>query len=261
MPQVLSAQLESRLRRIQGTLGVHPDGILGPETLSALEARLNIEPPRIATSLECSISGLALIVRFEVSSKAHYEAMLHRPTWPGAQSGVTIGIGYDLGVTSKSQIDADWSGRVADVDLAALRATQGVTGPAAKTLAKGLSHVSIPFAVAEAVFYQVTLPRYAALSRKAFPGLQHFPADAQAMVLSLIYNRGTRMTGEKRTEMAALQPLIAAGVDNLHAIADQFESMTRLWPTLPGLQKRRLKEAAVIRDSKRSYSPEELVRI
>lgn len=261
MPQAIAGQLETRLRRIQSALGVRPDGVLGPETLSALEARLEIAPSKTATSLECSIAGLALIVQFEVSSKAHYEARLHRPTWPGGQSGVTIGIGYDLGVTAKSQIDADWSGRVSDVDLAALRAVQGVTGPAAKTLAQGLSHVSIPFTVAETVFYQITLPRYAGKTRKTYPGTERFPADAQAMLLSLIYNRGTKLTGETRTEMAAIEPLIRAGVDNLDAIADQFESMTRLWPTLPGLQKRRRKEATVIRASKRSYSADELVRL
>ena len=49
-------------------------------------------------------------------------------------SGVTIGIGYDLGVTPKAQITSDWKARLSESELAALLAVQGVTGAAAKRL-------------------------------------------------------------------------------------------------------------------------------
>jgi len=79
------------------------------------------------------------------------------------------------------------------------------------------------------------------------------------MVLSLIYNRGTRLTGSRRQHMAALKPLIARG--DLDAIAEQFELMTELWPDLPGLVTRRRKEAAMIRGADRRYSEDEIVRV
>lgn len=261
MPDPVSSPLVTRVRRIQAALGVRPDGVLGPETLSALETRLQIKATPAATSLECSMSSLEQIVQFEVTSRAAYEQKYQRPIWPGGESGVTIGIGYDLGVTGRKQIQADWSGEIPDSDLAALLVVQGVTGPNAKKLAQGLAKVSIPYSVAETVFFQSTLPRYASRTRTTYPGIEELPADAQGMMLSLIYNRGTRLTGPSRTEMAAIKPLVPKGITQLDAIADQFESMVRLWPTVPGLQKRRKREAQIIRNSQRAYTPEELIRL
>ena len=41
--------------------------------------------------------------------------------WPGGESGVTIGIGYDLGQASRSKISADWSSLV-DPDMIMVKA-------------------------------------------------------------------------------------------------------------------------------------------
>jgi hypothetical protein len=258
---VVTDQLEARIRRVQSALGLDPDGVIGPDTLSALEARLNITVRPADSSLECSRTSLEEIVKFEVSSKPFYEKKLQRPVWPGGESGVTIGIGYDLGMTSRAQIHADWDGEIDDADLAALLVAQGITGEPAKKLAHSLSAVSIPYDVACGVFYRKTMPRYARSTRSTYPGVEKLPADAQGMLLSLIYNRGSKLTGPARTEMAALVPLVKRGADELDAMAAQFESMVRLWPTLPGLQKRRRREAEVLRAADRDYTPDELVRV
>ena len=102
-----SPEVAHRLRRIQSALGVHADGMLGPETLTAIEQRLAIVAPRKAASLRCSCKSLDALVRFEIGSRAQYEKLYAQPTWPGGESGVTIGIGYDLGFASKAQIEAD----------------------------------------------------------------------------------------------------------------------------------------------------------
>jgi hypothetical protein len=52
-----------------------------------------------------------LTVSEEVASKAHYEAKLRNPEWPGGASGVTVGIGYDLGQTDRAKIDKECSYR------------------------------------------------------------------------------------------------------------------------------------------------------
>jgi hypothetical protein len=179
----------------------------------------------------------------------------------GGHSGVTIGIGYDIGMTSRAEIEEDWRGEIPDSDLTALMVAQGTVGPAAKVLATRLKAVRIPFDLASSVFYKKTLPRYAKSTRDTYPGVETLPPDAQGMLLSLIYNRGTKLTGPARTEMAAIEPLVTGGPGNLGAIADQFEQMVRLWPDLVGLQKRRRREATVIRNSQHAYSPDELVRI
>jgi hypothetical protein len=261
MPPPASEPVRVRLRRIQTALGVEADGSLGPETLSALEDRLGITPKPASWSLQCSRSSLEEIVRFEVSSKSKYTSLLQRPTWPGGESGVTIGIGYDLGMTSRAQIKADWGLHLDTAMLDQLLVAQGVSGVNARQLAKSLSGVVIPFDMASAVFYQSTLPLFAGKTRETFAGTQSLPADAQGMLLSLVYNRGTRLTGSTRTEMAAIQELVKGGVANLDAIADEFESMIRLWPTLKGLRDRRRREADVIRAADRNYSDDEIVRV
>jgi hypothetical protein len=226
-------QLTSRLKRIQSSLGVEADGLLGPETLTALERKLGIVAATRAVHLECSRRSLDLLLGFEVGSRQRYEKEFQRPVWPGGNSGVTVGIGYDVGMTQRAQVRADW----------------------------GVAQVKIPLAVAEEVFYTRTLPSFAELTRKTFPGVQRLPADAQGMLLSLVYNRGASIDGPRRVEMANIQKLLRASKHSLPAVAAEFESMKRLWPDLPGLQIRRQREAEVIRASRRRYEAGEIVKI
>jgi len=258
---VRNEALTSRLRRIQQALGVDADGVLGPETLTALESRLDIVVSRRAISLECTRSGLDLILRFEVGSRARYEKEFQRPVWPGAASGVTIGIGYDLGEATKAEITADWQAYLFEPELAALLAVQGVCGEPAKQLAKGVSHIVIPLKAAEEVFYLRTLPTFAALTRSTFPGVEKLPADAQGMLLSLVYNRGANLKGPRRREMAEIAALLRRPKPSLEGIAVQFESMKRLWPDYKGLRDRRQREADIIRAADRNQPAGEIVRV
>jgi hypothetical protein len=254
-------QLTSRLRRIQQEVGVTADGVLGPETLTALERRLEIAVSKRAMNLECSCTSLELILRFEVGSRQRYEKKFSRPTWPGGMSGVTIGIGYDLGMTPKTQIISDWESHLSESELAALLAVQGLTGTAAKRLLRRVAHIVIPLAVAEKVFYLETLPQFAARTRAAFPGVDRLPPDAQGAMLSLVYNRGAALTGDPRREMAEIARLLRSREPDLEAIARQFESMQRLWPDMKGLRDRRQREAQLIRGADRAYEPDEITRV
>ena len=59
--------------------------------------------------MKISDFGVDLIVHFEVGGRAYYTKAYSRPIHPGnAASGVTIGIGYDLRFSSRSQIASDW---------------------------------------------------------------------------------------------------------------------------------------------------------
>ena len=256
-----SPQVTERLRRIQSALGVHADGMLGPETLTALEKKLAIDAPRKAANLRCSCRSLEAIVRFEVGSRAQYERLYAQPTWPGGESGVTIGIGYDLGFTSKAQIEADWGPYLEQPARAALAAVQGVKGAAAQQLARGIRHIGIRLAAAEAVFYASTLPRFAKLTRDVFPGVEKLPLDAQGALLSLVFNRGTSLEGDRRREMRAIREVLKSGRISLADIAAQVEAMQRLWPDMRGLRERRVSEAALIRGARRRYEPSERVDV
>src|SRR5215204_6101035 len=110
MPSVRVAEsIDSRLVRLQRAMGVTADGLLGPETMTALEARIlsKRQVAKVPCSLEVSRAGLDLLVAFEVTAPAYYEKKLRRPVWPGGESGVTVGIGYDVGVTGAKQIEQD----------------------------------------------------------------------------------------------------------------------------------------------------------
>jgi GH24 family phage-related lysozyme (muramidase) len=259
--------VRERVQAIQRLLGVSPDGLLGPVTLTRLEAVLARclpgapEPDAAAANLVVSKRGLDLIVSHEIGSEANYRRRLSNPIWPGGQSGVTIGIGYDLGHTSATQIEKDWRGRIADADLAKLLTVVGKKGEAGKQARASVRQVEVPFEAAKEVFYTSTLPRFAQITQRAYPGVERLPADAQAALLSLVYNRGASKSGGSRREMKAIEPLVKNG--DLNGIAEQIRAMKRLWvgKGLPGLLRRRDEEAELAAHADRAYEAEELVRL
>lgn len=268
---------KARIQRIQRHLGLDDDGLIAPNTLTAIERALfatptaksaakapkskapaSNDPPPLMT---VSKSGLEKLVAHEVSSPAYYARFLSKPVFPGGMSGCTIGIGYDLGYNSAAQIARDWRGILSDADLACLQASAGLKGDAAAQRVKTMGDVKVPLAAAEQVFYQATLPRYARLCQKTYPGVEALPADAQAALLSLIYNRGGSVSGSRRREMKAIQPLVSQG--DLDGIADEILAMRRLWEGkgLDGLLRRREDEAALVRKSQRQYQVDELINV
>lgn len=259
--------VRERLQALQRLLGVSPDGLLGPVTLSRLEAVLARclpdapEPEASDANLVVSQRGLDLIVSHEIGSEANYRRGLSHPVWPGGQSGVTIGIGYDLGHTAPTQIEKDWRGHITDADLAKLLTVAGKKGETAKQARASVRHVEVPFEAAKEVFYTSTLPRFAQITRRAYPGVERLPADAQAALLSLVYNRGASKSGASRREMKAIEPLVEDG--DLGGIAEQIRAMKRLWvgKGLPGLLRRRDEEADLIAHADRDYNADELVRL
>lgn len=258
----MSRAIRERLKAIQRVLGAEADGLLGPETLSRIEqlinrsTRLEIE---VAASLQVSLVGIDALIRYEISSDAYYRRRLSRPVWPGGHSGVTIGIGYDLGYNTAARIKRDWQGLVADSSLALLLRAAGIRGETARSHLRRLRSVAVPLGAAKQVFHQSTLPETARSTRRAYPGVEQLPADAQAVLLSLVYNRGTRMSGSRRREMKEIRYRVADG--DLPGIAGELRSMKRLWDKrrLAGLHKRRDAEADMVLAARRRYTKDELV--
>jgi len=252
-----------RIKHIQKYFKLEPDGIIGPATLTAIEDRLfnDADKPKDDYSLTISSAGMEQLVRHEIVSKTYYNKFLKHPIWPGGASGVTIGIGYDLGYNRVSQIQRDWSGKVSDLDLEKLKKVSGLKADKAKQQLRRLKTVSVTFDDATTVFSESTLPRYAASARKAYPGIENMHADAQAALLSLVYNRGTSMSGSRRKEMAAIRALVLQ--QDYDGIAQQILSMKRLWQGkgLSGLLKRRDDEAELVSHSGRAYKKSELIRV
>lgn len=256
-----------RLRRIQVHLKLEPDGLLGPQTLSALEAVLQMDLPhappvsRAPLGLTLTSDGVAAIVRYEIGSDAHYRRELQQPSWPGGESGVTIGIGYDLGYTSVERFAMDWQEYLSTAEFDQLSAVCTMKKSAAREVSSNLQHISISLPKARKVFRHSSLYEYARRAKKAYPGLESLEPDAQSAIVSLVFNRGTSMRGPSRKEMLNIRELVDA-CDH-EGIACEIESMKRIWEgrNLNGLLKRRDAEAAMVRGACRFYHPSDLVTL
>lgn len=265
MPRKKIPELEpltARILALQKRLGIDEGGVIGPLTLSRIEDLLPaVRGSEAVFSLSVSIVGLNALIAFEISSQNYYERVCSRPLWPGGESGVTIGIGYDLGMNKVTDIKADWGGKIPDFDLELLTTVAGQTGEVAKAALLSMQHIKIPYAVAVDVFRTRSLVVYAARTLQTYPGANRLPPDAQAALLSLIYNRGTHLSGPTRTEMLAIRDLVQKG--DLPGIAAQFRAMKRFWDpkALAGLVARREREAQLVEGANRTYLPGEVVRV
>jgi hypothetical protein len=197
-----------------------------------------------------------LILREEVSGKDAYDKLYRRPEWPGGSSGVTIGIGYDIGagVSDKAQLWSDWRGRIPDHMIAALEPAIGVTGERARALTVRLrNQVDVPWDAAMAVFEQVDIPRWYATCDKALPNFERLSPDCKGALVSLAYNRGASFWKQwdpgdpldRYREMRAIRQHMTER--RFERIPDEFRSMKRLWKGkgLDGLLARRDREAAL----------------
>jgi hypothetical protein len=194
-----------------------------------------------------AISELAkkLIVTFEVSGQSAYELMYQRPIWPKGQSGVTIGIGYDLGYNSRTKFNDDWGQLIDAPSRQRLQVAIGVKGQAAEQLAKDLKQVVIGWAPALSQF-NAFLPFAIGKTEDTFPNASGLPSHSLGALVSLIYNRGASLspTSSRRREMRQIYTLMRER--RFQEVPQKIRDMKRLWaddPNLRGLVIRREKEA------------------
>jgi hypothetical protein len=194
----------------------------------------------------------ALIIRWEVSSRARYERLLAGVICPGAASGPTWGIGYDGGHQTRSVIARDWAGHP---DLDRLTPAAGVTGEArCRGFLPTVVGVRTQYDAALHVFRQTSIPAYTRLARRTFdagqPGaFDRLPGNAKGALVSLVYNRGGSLakTDSRREMRTIAYTCVPAG--DLHCIARELRSMCRLWAGQSvgaGLCNRRHAEAALV---------------
>jgi len=176
----------------------------------------------------------------------------------GGNSGVTIGIGYDLGTVSLSEFTEDWKNMLPRSDFCRLAETIGFSGSRAKEACQHLGDIKISRMAAVTVFNTSTVPHFWKETLLAFPGAQLLPSDVQGALLSLVYNRGAAMQGDRRKEMRDIRDAVARlsnPVDPavlkevLQSIVAALKSMTRLWPSTSGVYKHRLAEAALVQSA------------
>lgn len=197
--------------------------------------------------MRSSQAAVDLIVRNEIGSRAQYERVYKRPCWPGGQSGVTVGIGYDLGYATRDKVAHDFGAYIPSAMVVAMQNVVGLKGARAReALPQMKSRVEIPWDVAMRVFKEVDMPRYEAMLIRACPGVAELPADCFGALASITYNRGPggfTSGGDRFSEMRVIRADIAS--HNWEDIPRQIRKMKRIWASanLPGLLRRRDEEA------------------
>jgi len=191
--------------------------------------------------MNLSRKGLDFIIAQEATSEAYYSKREARPNWPGESSGVTIGIGYDLGYNTREQVARDWGSHLQPHTIERLSRYCGVTGEDANQACVGLHDIVIPWDAACQVFEEQTVPRFYLQMLRIYPHAESIHPDAASALLSLVFNRGTKLTGERRTEMLGIRNALADG--KLSDIPALFRKQVRLWPDTEGLRDRRVAEA------------------
>jgi hypothetical protein len=203
---------------------------------------------------------MRLLLDFEVGGgRAYYDRVLRFPTWPGASSGVTIGVGYDLGYNEASTIRGDWNGHIPAGRLNRLAQCAGVTGTRARRLVPSVNDIEVQWEAGFAVFQAVSIPKFWRQTQAVFPGVDQLHPNCQGALLSLVFNRGGSLSGERRREMRAVRERVPQG--DYRGIAEQIRAMKRLWigtDIEAGMARRRDAEADLVLASVSALDPVEV---
>jgi hypothetical protein len=201
-------------------------------------------------SLKISKESVDVIIYFEVGARSYYDKAFAKPmvpAWRTTASGVTIGIGADLGYMSHAQIQKAFGEILNDRDIKLLQSVSGMKGKNAyyNGLPKVKNNIYIGWDDAYKVFINYTLPSFTKQAADAFnlaPNRLH--PHSNGALTSLVYNRGGSLANtDSRREMRQIKYNIS--VNREDKVPSDITSMKRLWSysKLRGLHKRRDAEA------------------
>lgn len=202
---------------------------VAPTIVAAREVVDTIVPPAPvpAASDEVHPDAVALLIRYEVTSPEWYARRLQGVICPGLQSGPTWGIGYDGGHQTRAEIAADWHEHP-DV-LRLVEAAGRIGATECRGWLAYVADVRTPFSAAQKVFAASTLPKYRALTARTFrAGWAGLHPLAQGVLVTIIYNRGAGMAGERRREMRALRDTCVPAAD-YECMRREILAMPRHW--------------------------------
>lgn len=192
--------------------------------------------------------ALDLLLKYEVGGgKNYYDKYLSRFTWPGGASGPTIGIGIDCAYYTESEL-ANIFNFLKKEEIELIKGAIGKTSERGREYTKKLraAGIIVEWESALNIFESLTWAKFAKLAEKTFPGLSELCPDAYGAIVSLVFNRGTSLVGEKRLEMRNIRVLVPK--KDYKKIAYEIRSMKRIWrgKNLDGLIDRRESEAALV---------------
>ncbi|MBU0994065.1 MAG: peptidoglycan-binding protein [Proteobacteria bacterium] len=198
-------------------------------------------------------NGLAFIALEETGGLTYYETNTRWPHFPGEASGITIGVGYDLKWNSEQNFRSTWSDYLLQDTIDELAKDIGKRGTKKRVNELRQRGIEVPFKSAWPVFAEKTLPRFYRETESIYPSLGHLPELCRSVLVSIVFNRGASLTGDRRKEMKNIQSILSRASQEegskdeqkmiLADVEDQIISMKRLWNSGSGLIKRRQSEA------------------
>jgi len=208
--------------------------------------RAPIRAPKSATPISSRASDL--IVYCEVTNQEQYSHRYNKPVWPKGASGVTIGIGYDLGYTTPEALAQDWAGYISTDAINTLSQACGLTGTAAGDFISELPSVTIDWNTAVKQFSRESQPRYVGATVNALPNTNLLSQDCLGALVSLVYNRGASFStaGSRFLEMRNIKAHMEQ--KSFDKVPAEIRAMKQLWtgdPSLKGLLVRREAEATL----------------
>jgi GH24 family phage-related lysozyme (muramidase) len=173
-------------------------------------------------------NGIDFITAWETGGKAYYEKHYKSTfVWPGEASGPTIGVGIDCAYYTKDELKEMLKPYVSEEEMILILGAIGKTGSSGQTYTRKLKGIIITWEEALEIFERFTLPKFLALTKQVFPGVENLKSSAITALVSLVFNRGGSLKGDRRIEMRAVRNLIPT--KNYSAIAAEFRKMKRYW--------------------------------
>lgn len=237
--QPLDAGVSSAVEAVQAVLPVLDDAAL---TVTEL-----LPPQAVVAPEGVDPAAVALVVRWEVGSKAQYTQRYRGVICPGGDSGPTIGIGYDLGTQTRAAIRESWGwhSRIKQLETAS-----GQTGPArCKAWKAANPGITVFYEDALRVFETQDWPVYVAATRRAYNrGWGELTLWHQGGLASNSYNRGFSFIGDRRREMRTIRDRCVPKAD-ASCSAAQLRASCWVWEgtdIYKGICARRFDEAAFV---------------
>ncbi len=208
-------------------------------------------------------NGVAYIALEETGGLALYAALTRWPHYPGYDSGVTIGVGYDLRFSTESRFWELWNNHLSNEFLEELAKDIGKRGSNKRTKELKSLGVEVPFKSAWPVFIKESLPRFYKETESIYPSLDTLPNLCRSVLVSIVFNRGNGLDGPRRKEMRTIRDILTIAEEpGLHKqkrkmilsdVEDQILSMQRLWDLHSGVRRRRQGEANLWRTGLREW--------
>ena len=195
-----------------------------------------------------SKNTLDLLFEYEVGGgQSYYNKKLSRFTWPGGASGPTIGIGIDTAYYTSNELQEIFKFLPQD-QIELIQKASGKKGAHGKEYTQTLrkANIVVTWDHAVEIFNDLTWTKFSKAAERTFPGLTDLHEDAYGAIVSLVFNRGTALSGDSRREMRVIKMLVPT--KNYTRMAQEIRSMKRIWEGkgLDGLLKRRDAEADLI---------------